>query len=194
MCQISTLGGLRTEIFLAILRFVTFCDITLSPHASRLEQVEACGISTCRNSALSGTVPEISANVTFRDIFCYHAWSSRFALETGRGLRPRHNMGHGSSYLRAKIQLSERYCLRDISKCHVTSHSVLALSARSWPRLAASTYHGPWSELCAKIQLYMWYGFVTSCDITLGPHALLRPINVLKRSCIIFAVAKGQQN
>ena len=116
MCQISTLGGQRTEIFLAILRFVTFCDITLSPHTPRLEQVEACGISTCRNSALSGTVPEISANVTFRDIFCYHAWSSRFALETGRGLRPRHNMGHGSSYLRAKIQLSERYCLRDISK------------------------------------------------------------------------------
>ena len=69
MCQISTLGGQRTEIFLAILRFVTFCDITLSPHASRLEQVEACGISTCRNSALSGTVPEISVTSRFVTFF-----------------------------------------------------------------------------------------------------------------------------
>ena len=70
-------------------------------------------------SSLSGTVFEISANVTFCDILWHHAGSSHFALGGGRGLRPRHIMGHGSSYLRAKIQLSKSYGLWDISKCHV---------------------------------------------------------------------------
>ena len=39
-------------------------------------------------------------------------------LGAGRGLRPQHIMGHCSSYLHAKIQLSKWYGLRDISKCH----------------------------------------------------------------------------
>ena len=49
----------------------------------------------------------------------HHARSLRFSLGAGRGLRPRHIMAHGSSYLHPKIQLPKSYGLRDISKCHV---------------------------------------------------------------------------
>jgi len=66
-----------------------------------------------------GHMCQISRFVTFS---WHHAPSSRFALGDGWDLRPRHIMGHGSSYLRAKIQFSKWYGIRDISKCHVLCH------------------------------------------------------------------------